>query len=139
MSNPVTKFELRDFTPDAISKIMENFFDVVAWATNESIHVHHIQSITQDVGLITAGSSSDFTGLTWPQAFPTGITPIIALGFSSTAATAPGGISKCSAGVWNVTNTGCSLRVTNNGAGTLGSGILCVVTAIDPTFNTALA
>jgi len=139
VTNPVTKYEIRNFTPDDISQVMENFFDVVAWATSESVHVHHIQTVTVDVSGQAATSQVNYTGLTWPQAFPSGVTPLVLASANSTAAAMPANGEKLTFGVYNITNTGCSVRVNNTGTGAVGSTVLVALVAIDPTFNTSLA
>jgi hypothetical protein len=138
--NPVTKYEIRDFTPNDIAQVMENFFDLVSWATSEAVHVHHIQTIITDLPSVGASTSLNVTGLTWPTPFPASITPVVFAQQNEVGAGPSAGVVALNAYPYNISNTGCSVRLFNTTASVttaVTNGL--VVMAYDPNFNTSLS
>ena len=137
MTNPTTTYELIEFENSFdIGKLMTNFFDVVSWATYQSVHTHHLQFVDYDIPTVGAGAEASVTGLTWPTPFPAGVVPFV-VGFANSTGALGTGQTWLIFSAFNVSNTGCDMRLYNSrvaaGAGPITGGGRAI--AFDPTFT----
>lgn len=137
MSNPTTPFPFYSFKPDEdAAKLNQDFDALVAFMTTQLIHAHHVQVATFNLPALTSNTSASVTGITWPQAFPAGVTPVVLAQQNETAGPSTGIVTLVFL-PFNITNTGCDVRVWNSGSTSVavtGGGKLV---AIDPTFDTS--
>jgi hypothetical protein len=137
VSNPVTSWPFLVIDPQRDGpRFDQNFEALIDWARTDAVHTHHLQYITFDIPAVTAGSNSNVTGLTYPQAYPAGIQPYVMV-IANSAGSATAGVARLNFYPINVSNTGCDV-VCFNGTATgstaaTGEGKLI---AFDPTFNT---
>jgi len=139
MTNPVTKWEIQEFSLEFdTGKLMENFFNLRSFATFGVIHTHHIQTVITDAPVVVAGSFTDTTGITWPEPFAPGVVPTV-IAVTQNTGGAPTA-AKLLHSAFNVSNTGCDIRSWHHGTTNtvlLTDGLR--ITAIDYTYDTSLS
>jgi hypothetical protein len=134
MSNPTIPWQLLELDPDTDApRLMQDFDSILDWLLTEALHRHHIQQFAFSLTTIAAGAFQDFN-FTFVPAFSA--EPIITTGVYS--AGVPAGTGRILAEVFNLTQTGGSVRFYNDSAGALGAGHKGSVVAYDATYDTTL-
>jgi hypothetical protein len=139
MTNATIPWELMQLDPDTDApKLMQDFGAILDWLLTEAVHRHHLQFITFDIPALAAGASADVTGLTFTEAYPATVTPVVLAQQNSTGARVAG-VVQVVFYPFNITATGCDVGC-NNPGGTAasaapGGGRLV---AFDPTFDVSL-
>jgi hypothetical protein len=135
MTNPVTKWELQEFSLELdIGKLMENFFNLRSFGTNGVVHTHHIQFVTCETPAVNANTTGAVTGLTYDEAFPSSVSPVVIGGIAETGGGVTGGPALV-VGARNITNTGFDATFFNAWSSTTTAGGIAWFVAFDPTYN----
>lgn len=138
MTNPTFPWQLVQLDPDTDApKLMQDLEALTEWMQFESVHRHHITHTSFSVTTLAAGAVQDQNGITWPTPFASNVVPIVQLSINTTVAGKPGQADKLGYFASNISNTGCDVRVTNNGVSALGAGVIVVVSAFDSTYDTS--
>jgi hypothetical protein len=138
MSNPTIPWQLLQLDPDSDApRLMQDFESILDWLLTEAVHRHHMVATSVSVPTLAAGALSD-QSVSFTPAFPTNVTPRVLLSVNTTVSTKPGQADKLGYFATNITNSGCDLRIANNGSTTLGAGVILVVVAFDDTYDTSL-
>jgi hypothetical protein len=117
VTNPVTKYELQDFSLEFdIGKLMENFFNL------------------RSLG----GNTTEYGPFTFDDPFATGVVPVVQCTLGSLNASRPAAMAGGIITAFDIDETGCKVAVFNSTGTTFGSGIIGMVTAIDPTYDTSV-
>lgn len=112
----------------------QNLEDLASWGAQQAIHRSHLDITSWAVTNIASGAFQDIS-VTFSAAFAANVVPFVMLAINSTQTTLTDFSDNITMVAYNRSNTGCTVRVKNQGASTLGSGtVKLIVTAIDPTF-----
>jgi hypothetical protein len=135
MTNPVTKWELQEFSLEFdIGKLMENFFNLRSFSTFGVIHTHHIQAFSFQTDAINALTGANHGPFNWPEGFPVGVTPLVFITTNSGAGVS-GWLTHTA---FNISNTQVSVQTNNlHHTTNLAAGQKVAVMGIDTTYNTA--
>jgi hypothetical protein len=128
MADPVLPYVVED------PLTQHSLEDLASWGASQVFQRSHLDVTTWAVTNIASGAFQDIT-VTFGVAFDPNVTPVVMLAINSTQTTLTDFSDNCTAVAYNRSNSGCTVRVKNQGGSTLGSGtVKLIVTAIDPTF-----
>lgn len=135
--NPTIPFPFYSFVPDEdAAKLNQDFDALVAFMTTEVPHRHHLQVGIKNLPSVAASSSANVTGFSWPTPFPTGVVPVVFAQQNEVGAGPSAGVVALNVYPYNISNTGCDVRLFNTTA-TATTAVTngLVVFAFDYTFD----